>query len=160
MISDLPTVLETFSQFHDSIWLPTNMPPSPDLMQNNYRPDNSSRAPAESVALSSDLMENASNPNNDSSTHAEDDVPLSPALMQPNNDSRTHDEENDEELDEVSDQTFCAACGARYHANGFWICCDICDRWLHGKCVKITASEAKHIHRYKCPDCESEEIGE
>ena len=24
----------------------------------------------------------------------------------------------------------------------FWICCDLCKRWFHGKCVKITLAKA------------------
>ena len=24
----------------------------------------------------------------------------------------------------------------------FWICCDLCKRWFHGKCVKITPAKA------------------
>jgi hypothetical protein len=166
MIINLPTVYETFDQFckHGSVWLQTNMPPSPDLMQSMFKGTSSSKAPAdENVQLSLDLVQKVSNPNMDSSTLALENVPLSPGLMQnvsnPNSDSRTHDEDNDEEL-EVSDQYFCADCGSRYHANGFWIGCDICERWFHGKCVKITASEADHINQYKCPDCIREETGE
>jgi hypothetical protein len=43
-------------------------------------------------------------------------------------------------------ETLCGACG-------FWICCDICEKWFHGKCVKITAAKAEHIKQYKCPSC-------
>ncbi|XP_047044438.1 PHD finger protein ALFIN-LIKE 3-like [Lolium rigidum] len=141
MLIDLPTVYETFEKCYkdDSVLLPTNMPPS------------------------SDLGQNVSNPNKDSTIPAEENVPLGPGLMQnvsnPKSGSWTHDEDSDEEL-EVSDQTFCGACGAPYHANGFWIGCDFCDRWFHGKCVKIKASEAQHICQYKCPDCMQNEIGE
>jgi long-subunit acyl-CoA synthetase (AMP-forming) len=34
------------------------------------------------------------------------------------------------------------------------ICCDICEEWLHGKCVGITSIEAKKIKKYVCPNCE------
>jgi hypothetical protein len=55
--------------------------------------------------------------------------------------------------------TICASCGSRYHANGFWICCDVCDRWFHGKCVKITAAQAERIEHYECPECCSNKKG-
>nr|CAB3491292.1 unnamed protein product [Digitaria exilis] len=35
----------------------------------------------------------------------------------------------------------------------FWICCDACETWFHGKCVKITPAKAEHIKHYKCPNC-------
>lgn len=55
--------------------------------------------------------------------------------------------------------TICASCGSCYHANGFWICCDVCDRWFHGKCVKITAAQAEQIEHYECPECCSNKKG-
>ncbi|XP_019191960.1 PREDICTED: PHD finger protein ALFIN-LIKE 4-like [Ipomoea nil] len=64
------------------------------------------------------------------------------------------DEEDgfDEEEDEHGD-TLCGACGENYASDEFWICCDICERWFHGKCVKITPARAEHIKQYKCPSC-------
>ena len=47
----------------------------------------------------------------------------------------------------------CGACGEQYGPDEFWIFCDICERWLHGKCVNITPVRAKHIKIYKCPSC-------
>ncbi|CAA6660246.1 unnamed protein product [Spirodela intermedia] len=47
----------------------------------------------------------------------------------------------------------CGACGSNYANDEFWICCDICERWFHGKCVKITPARAEHIKQYKCPAC-------
>ncbi|CAL5071834.1 unnamed protein product [Urochloa decumbens] len=49
--------------------------------------------------------------------------------------------------------TLCGACGESYGPDEFWICCDICEKWFHGKCVKITAAKAEHIKQYKCPSC-------
>ncbi|PPS01774.1 hypothetical protein GOBAR_AA18888 [Gossypium barbadense] len=49
----------------------------------------------------------------------------------------------------------CGACGDSYGTDEFWICCDICERWFHGKCVKITPAKAEHIKQYKCPSCSS-----
>ncbi|KAG2638291.1 PHD finger protein ALFIN-LIKE 9-like [Panicum virgatum] len=50
-------------------------------------------------------------------------------------------------------ETLCGACGESYGPDEFWICCDICEKWFHGKCVKITAAKAEHIKHYKCPAC-------
>ncbi|VVB17129.1 unnamed protein product [Arabis nemorensis] len=47
----------------------------------------------------------------------------------------------------------CGACGESYAADEFWICCDLCENWFHGKCVKITPARAEHIKQYKCPSC-------
>ncbi|KAH9620390.1 hypothetical protein KSS87_008912 [Heliosperma pusillum] len=60
--------------------------------------------------------------------------------------------EEDEEDDEQAG-TLCGACGDNYAADEFWICCDICEKWFHGKCVKITPAKAEHIKQYKCPGC-------
>ncbi|KAJ8751099.1 hypothetical protein K2173_016280 [Erythroxylum novogranatense] len=59
----------------------------------------------------------------------------------------------DEEADEERGETLCGACGENYAADEFWICCDICEKWFHGKCVKITPARAEHIKQYKCPSC-------
>ena len=59
--------------------------------------------------------------------------------------------EEDEEDDEQG--ATCGACGDNYGTDEFWICCDVCERWFHGKCVKITPAKAEHIKQYKCPSC-------
>ncbi|XP_021750097.1 PHD finger protein ALFIN-LIKE 4-like [Chenopodium quinoa] len=65
------------------------------------------------------------------------------------------DEEDglDEDFEEEHGDTLCGACGDNYASDEFWICCDICERWFHGKCVKITPARAEHIKQYKCPSC-------
>lgn len=55
--------------------------------------------------------------------------------------------------DEEHGETLCGSCGGDYSADEFWICCDICERWFHGKCVKITPAKAESIKQYKCPSC-------
>ncbi len=68
--------------------------------------------------------------------------------------SKDEDEEGlEEEDDEEHGDTLCGACGENYAADEFWICCDICEKWFHGKCVKITPARAEHIKQYKCPSC-------
>ncbi|XP_071725479.1 PHD finger protein Alfin1-like isoform X2 [Rutidosis leptorrhynchoides] len=64
------------------------------------------------------------------------------------------DESGEEEEDDDDEQgAICGACGDNYARDEFWICCDICERWFHGKCVKITPAKAAHINHYKCPTC-------
>ncbi|XP_050219978.1 PHD finger protein ALFIN-LIKE 4-like [Mercurialis annua] len=71
---------------------------------------------------------------------------------QPKDEDEVVDEEEEEEEEEHGD-TLCGACGENYAADEFWICCDICEKWFHGKCVKITPARAEHIKQYKCPSC-------
>ncbi|CAL9199813.1 unnamed protein product [Musa hybrid cultivar] len=68
--------------------------------------------------------------------------------------SKTADEEYGEDDDEHS-ETLCGTCGGSYSADEFWIACDVCERWFHGKCVKITPAKAESIKQYKCPGCSS-----
>ncbi|KAI4337172.1 hypothetical protein L6164_015619 [Bauhinia variegata] len=74
--------------------------------------------------------------------------------MQSKDEDEDEDEEGLEEEDEEEHgETLCGACGENYAADEFWICCDICEKWFHGKCVKITPAKAEHIKQYKCPSC-------
>ncbi|XP_012454939.1 PHD finger protein ALFIN-LIKE 3 [Gossypium raimondii] len=68
---------------------------------------------------------------------------------QPKDEEQGLDEEDEDELGE----TLCGACGENYASDEFWICCDACEKWFHGKCVKITPARAEHIKQYKCPSC-------
>lgn len=36
----------------------------------------------------------------------------------------------------------------------FYICCDRCQDWFHGRCVGILQSEADNIDEYVCPNCQ------
>ena len=67
--------------------------------------------------------------------------------------SKEEDEELDDQDDDEHGETLCGACGEHYGTDEFWICCDICEKWFHGKCVKITPARAEHIKQYKCPSC-------
>ncbi|XP_041010879.1 PHD finger protein ALFIN-LIKE 7-like [Juglans microcarpa x Juglans regia] len=66
--------------------------------------------------------------------------------------NKEEDESGEEEEDDEQGAT-CGACGDNYGTDEFWICCDVCERWFHGKCVKITPAKAEHIKQYKCPSC-------
>ncbi|XP_078433162.1 PHD finger protein ALFIN-LIKE 3-like [Wolffia australiana] len=68
-----------------------------------------------------------------------------------NDDNDVGDDDDEEEHGE----TLCGECGESDGADEFWICCDACERWFHGKCVKITPAKAEHIKQYKCPSCTS-----
>ncbi|PIA27742.1 hypothetical protein AQUCO_07600120v1 [Aquilegia coerulea] len=70
--------------------------------------------------------------------------------QQPKEEEEGLDEEEDED---EHGETLCGACGENYASDEFWICCDICEKWFHGKCVKITPARAEHIKQYKCPSC-------
>lgn len=63
------------------------------------------------------------------------------------------EEDTLEDDEEEHGDTFCGSCGGSYTADEFWIGCDICEKWYHGKCVKITPARAEHIKQYKCPAC-------
>ncbi|RLN19620.1 ALFIN-like transcription factor [Panicum miliaceum] len=71
--------------------------------------------------------------------------------------AKQYDDDDDED-DEEHTETFCGTCGGLYNSNEFWIGCDICERWFHGKCVRITPARADHIKHYKCPDCSSKKM--
>ncbi|KAH7290938.1 hypothetical protein KP509_30G070100 [Ceratopteris richardii] len=63
-------------------------------------------------------------------------------------------EEDESYQDEDEEnETFCGICGGLYSGSEFWIACDICEKWFHGKCVKMTPARAEHIKQYKCPPC-------
>ncbi|KAK4481974.1 hypothetical protein RD792_012889 [Penstemon davidsonii] len=73
---------------------------------------------------------------------------------QPNDDEEEGlDEEEEEEEDDEHGDAVCGACGDNNALDEFWICCDLCEKWFHGKCVKITPARAEHIKQYKCPSC-------
>ncbi|XP_066307777.1 PHD finger protein ALFIN-LIKE 6 isoform X2 [Miscanthus floridulus] len=70
----------------------------------------------------------------------------------PKDEEESSDDDGDEEAEE-HDNTLCGTCGTNDGKDQFWICCDNCEKWYHGKCVKITPARAEHIKQYKCPDC-------
>ncbi|KAG2556635.1 hypothetical protein PVAP13_8NG196400 [Panicum virgatum] len=72
--------------------------------------------------------------------------------MPPPKDEDDSGGEEDEE-EEDHENTLCGSCGDNYGQDEFWICCDACETWFHGKCVKITPAKAEHIKHYKCPNC-------
>ncbi|KAK9504667.1 hypothetical protein O3M35_010949 [Rhynocoris fuscipes] len=45
-------------------------------------------------------------------------------------------------------------CKQPYDESQFYICCDRCQDWFHGRCVGILQSEADNIDEYVCPNCQ------
>lgn len=72
-----------------------------------------------------------------------------PKMPPPKDEEESEGEEGEPQEDH--DTALCGACGQSY--DDFWICCDLCEKWFHGKCVKITPAKAEHIKQYKCPSC-------
>uniref|UniRef100_A0A9I9E7G2 PHD finger protein ALFIN-LIKE n=1 Tax=Cucumis melo TaxID=3656 RepID=A0A9I9E7G2_CUCME len=40
-----------------------------------------------------------------------------------------------EEDENEHGDTLCGACDENYALDEFWICCDICEKWFHGKFI-------------------------
>ncbi|KAL5982797.1 PHD finger protein Alfin1 [Asimina triloba] len=100
----------------------------------------------------------ANTPNSGSKSKSGSKTPSKPSESQttvPKMEVPKEDEDSVDEEDDDQGQTLCGACGENYANDEFWICCDICERWFHGKCVKITPARAEHIKQYKCPACSS-----
>ncbi|XP_053274261.1 nucleosome-remodeling factor subunit BPTF isoform X2 [Pleuronectes platessa] len=55
-----------------------------------------------------------------------------------------------------TEELFCI-CRTPYDESQFYIGCDRCQNWYHGRCVGILQSEANHIDQYVCPQCQSTE---
>ncbi|KAL4705133.1 hypothetical protein ACJJTC_018704 [Scirpophaga incertulas] len=54
---------------------------------------------------------------------------------------------------EETQELFCL-CRQPYDNSQFYICCDRCQDWFHGRCVGILQSEADNIDEYVCPNCQ------
>ncbi len=66
----------------------------------------------------------------------------------------SEDDYNDSHLkEEEEDGKLYCICKTRYNKNLWMIGCDECDEWFHGKCLKITALEARKIKKFICPKC-------
>lgn len=62
------------------------------------------------------------------------------------------DDYDDDEYDnEEENKLYCICRSSK--TDRFMICCDKCEEWYHGHCVKITESQSKQIRRYYCPIC-------
>uniref|UniRef100_A0A671PHD3 Nucleosome-remodeling factor subunit BPTF-like n=1 Tax=Sinocyclocheilus anshuiensis TaxID=1608454 RepID=A0A671PHD3_9TELE len=59
-------------------------------------------------------------------------------------------------LKNLTEELYCI-CRTPYDESQFYIGCDRCQNWYHGRCVGILQSEATHIDEYVCPQCQSTE---
>ncbi|KAI1727677.1 PHD-finger domain-containing protein [Ditylenchus destructor] len=66
-------------------------------------------------------------------------------------------EADNEEGDPVLDpkKKHCS-CGTSYDPKKFYLMCDHCRQWFHGKCVGITEKKAQKMDSWMCAECEKE----
>ncbi|XP_071513894.1 nucleosome-remodeling factor subunit NURF301 [Panulirus ornatus] len=57
----------------------------------------------------------------------------------------------------LNKELFCF-CRQPYDETQFYICCEQCEDWYHGKCVGIMQTEADDIDDYICPKCDSNNV--
>ena len=50
-------------------------------------------------------------------------------------------------------QLYCL-CQQPYDESQFYICCDKCQDWFHGRCVGVLQAESESIDEYTCPRCD------
>ena len=55
-----------------------------------------------------------------------------------------------------SDQELFCLCRKPYDESQFYICCDNCQDWFHGRCVGVLQKEADSIDTYVCPNCKKD----
>lgn len=62
---------------------------------------------------------------------------------------------NCDKLRAKNNELYCL-CRQPYDESQFYICCDQCQDWFHGRCVGVLQSEADSIDEYVCPNCQSD----
>ncbi|RWS08344.1 nucleosome-remodeling factor subunit NURF301-like protein, partial [Dinothrombium tinctorium] len=50
-------------------------------------------------------------------------------------------------------QKYCLCEEDEYDENKYYVCCDLCERWFHGRCVGLLQKEAQELPEYQCPQC-------
>uniref|UniRef100_A0A4W5JWS8 Bromodomain PHD finger transcription factor n=1 Tax=Hucho hucho TaxID=62062 RepID=A0A4W5JWS8_9TELE len=66
------------------------------------------------------------------------------------------DSQDSQDSQGTTEELYCI-CRTPYDQTQFYIGCDRCQNWYHGRCVGILQSEATHIDEYVCPQCQSTE---
>ena len=59
----------------------------------------------------------------------------------------------DRQRSESTRQLYCL-CRQPYDESLFYICCDRCQDWMHGRCVGVVQIESDSIDEYVCPRCD------
>ncbi|XP_056018158.1 nucleosome-remodeling factor subunit BPTF-like isoform X3 [Ostrea edulis] len=65
-------------------------------------------------------------------------------------------EECKKQRDTATEELYCL-CRTPYDDTQFYIGCDRCQDWFHGRCVGVSQVEANHMDIYICPNCEKKE---
>lgn len=56
-----------------------------------------------------------------------------------------------------NDQSIYCICRKQYDPDQFYIYCERCHDWFHGRCVGVTFTEAENIDQYICPQCDGDQ---
>ncbi|KAJ3673067.1 hypothetical protein LUZ60_006441 [Juncus effusus] len=149
MINELPTIFEVVSRKANV------KSPLTSHSHSKSKPNSSSKSQKGSSSVPTKPHKKQSEPESESES-AEEGLDEEPPIIQKvSNPKKKENSVSDSDSEEDHGETLCGACGENYASNEFWICCDVCEKWFHGKCVKITPAKAQHIKQYKCPACTS-----
>lgn len=74
------------------------------------------------------------------------------------NKSKVKKQKANEAEEEKEDSNCCSVCSKEYDESPDWICCDSCDKWVHGHCVGIHTEQQWEVYnddavKYFCPFC-------
>lgn len=65
-----------------------------------------------------------------------------------------HKDQTNKVAPKKKDTLYCI-CKRPYDHTRFYIGCDVCSNWFHGKCVAISPSMARNMSGYTCDDCKA-----
>lgn len=60
-------------------------------------------------------------------------------------------------LQQEKEELYCL-CRQPYDETQFYICCDTCQDWFHGRCVGVLQAESDSIDEYRCPNCDPQSL--
>lgn len=67
--------------------------------------------------------------------------------------SRVKKEQQQTEFSQQEDYELFCLCQTPYDETQFYIGCDSCDNWFHGRCVRIAEGDAAALDKWLCPNC-------
>ena len=65
-----------------------------------------------------------------------------------------HKDQTNKVAPKKKDTLYCI-CKRPYDHTRFYIGCDVCSNWFHGKCVAISPSMARNMSGYTCDECKA-----